>query len=128
VDNDNGISIFRNTSISGSITASSFAPKVDFVTGNSIVNPGNIVIADLDGDGKPDILVQYESASLISVLHNTSTIGSITGSSFAPKFDIPGIKNSFCLAISDIDGDGRPGIHSRNGLKKRRYTKVLQKI
>ena len=44
---------------------------------------------------------------MISILHNTSTIGSITSSSFAPKFDIAGIKNSFCLAISDIDGDGR---------------------
>jgi len=56
-ESSNGIAIFRNTSNSGSITANSFAPKVDFVAGNSQVNPGNIVIADLDGDGKPDIVV-----------------------------------------------------------------------
>ena len=105
--NDNGISIFRNTSTSGSITASSFAPKVDFATGGP---PGNIAIADLDGDGKPDIVVQNYSVNKMSVLRNTSTIGSITSNSFAPSFDIVGIRNSINFAISDIDGDGRPDL------------------
>jgi hypothetical protein len=44
------VSVLRNTSISGSIVAGSFAAKVDFTTGTV---PLSVAIGDLDGDGKP---------------------------------------------------------------------------
>lgn len=47
----NSVSVFRNTSITGSI---SFEAKVDFATGNA---PTSVSIGDLDGDGKADLAV-----------------------------------------------------------------------
>lgn len=79
---DNTISVFRNTSTAGIISASSLADKVDFVTG---INPRCVAVGDLDGDGKPDLAVANAGSGSISVYRNTCIPGSITGSSFAPK-------------------------------------------
>ena len=81
----NTVSVFRNTSISGSINSSSFAAKVDFATAT---NPRYISIGDLDGDAKLDLAVVVNQGSdNISILHNTATSGSINSSSFATKVD-----------------------------------------
>jgi hypothetical protein len=53
------ISIFRNTSTPGVISASSFAAKVDKSTGST---PRGIAIGDLNGDGKLDIAVANAGA------------------------------------------------------------------
>ncbi|MDQ3844107.1 MAG: FG-GAP-like repeat-containing protein, partial [Bacteroidota bacterium] len=73
------ISIYRNTGTPGKI---SFDSKVDFSVGNY---PQNINIGDLDGDGKSEIIIAYSSASIISVLRNTSIPGTL---SFATKVDL----------------------------------------
>ena len=97
----NTVSVFRNTSSSGSITAGSFAPRVDFTTGNWAQA---IAIGDIDGDGKPDLAVTNESDYTVSVLRNTSTIGSVT---FASKVDFTTGTYPMGVAIGDIDGDGK---------------------
>jgi 6-phosphogluconolactonase (cycloisomerase 2 family) len=99
----NSISVFRNTSTSGSITSGSFAAKVDFTTG---LNPFSVAIGDLDGDGKFDIAVTNSNAGNVSVFRNTSTNGSISTSSFAAKIDYLTGSNPYSVAIGDIDGDG----------------------
>jgi len=103
------VSVFRNTSSSGSITAASFSAKVDFATGG---NPGNVAIGDLDGDGKPDLAVANQNS--FSVLRNTSTSGSITASSFAAKVDFATATGLNSLAIGDLDGDGKPDLAVAN--------------
>jgi len=82
----NTVSILRNTSSLGNITAGSFAAKVDFITGT---NPADMTIADIDGDGKPDLAITNLSDNTVSILRNTSTSGSITTGSFAGKVDFP---------------------------------------
>ena len=97
------ISVFRNKSTVGNI---SFDAKVDFVIGVN-ANPYTIVMKDLDGDGKPD-LCAYGLSAVVSIFLNKASSGSITSASFASKLDInlgTGIVN---IAISDIDGDGKP--------------------
>jgi hypothetical protein len=115
--NTNTISVIRNTSTIGSI---SFAAKVDFTTGES---PQNIAIGDIDGDGKPDLAVANYDSSTVSVLRNTGTIGSV---SFAAKVDIMTGSVSYCVAIGDIDGDGKPdltvGNYSSNSVSVFRNT------
>ncbi len=104
----NTVSVFRNTSTTGSLTAASFAAKVDFATGSL---PGGVAIGDLDGDGKPDLVVTYQGPpDMVSVLRNTSTIGSITTASFAPKVDFATGSVSGGVAIGDLDGDGKPDL------------------
>jgi hypothetical protein len=105
--NNNGlstISVFRNTSTSGIINASSFAAKVDFGTG---AGPFGFSIGDFDGDTKPDLAVANFTGNSISVLRNTVTNGTIDANSFAAKVDFTLGGSASCTNVSDIDGDGK---------------------
>jgi outer membrane protein assembly factor BamB/fibronectin type 3 domain-containing protein len=101
---DKTFSVFRNTSTIGSIT---FASNVDFATGTGVYN---VAMGDLDGDGKPDIVMTNYENNTFSVLRNTSTLGSITASSFAPRVDFTTGINPMGIAINDLDGDGKPDV------------------
>ena len=110
-NSSNTVSVFRNTSTSGSITSASFAPKVDFTTGSA---PLAVAISDLDGDGKPDLAVANYGSNTVSVFRNTSTNGSITSSSFAAKVDFTTGTGPESVTISDLDGDGKPDLAVAN--------------
>lgn len=103
----NTVSVLRNTSVTGNITASSFAAKVDFTPGNT---PYSVAIGDVDGDGKPDLVIANSASATISVLRNTSTSGSIDASSFAAKADFTTGSFPISVAIRDMDGDGKPDL------------------
>ncbi len=101
------VSLYRNLSTPGSLTTNSFAPHVDFAVGGW----GNTVaIADLDGDGKPDLAVVTQLPDHLSLFKNISTPGSLTTNSFAPRVDYPAGWNPNGIAIGDLDGDGRPEV------------------
>jgi len=96
------ISIYRNISTSGTIA---FAAKVDISLGSD--DPNNVVIGDLDGDGKPDLATGNGLSGNVSILRNTSTVGSI---SFDANVDFAtGFKTRW-ITMGDIDGDGKPGL------------------
>jgi len=96
----NTVSILRNTSTGGML---SLAAKIDSAVGSG---PLGVAIGDLDGDGKPDLALANFSSSTVSVLRNTSTVGSI---SFARKVDFITGTNSrpYNIGLGDIDGDGK---------------------
>ena len=102
----NTVSVLKNiTTGPGNI---SFNPKVDFTTG---VQPTGVYISDLDGDGKPDMVISNNSSSTISVFKNTGTSGTI---SFAAKQDFPTGSGPFSLVITDINGDNKPDVTTAN--------------
>src|SRR5262249_1058533 len=74
------ISVYRNIGTTGVVNSASFAPKVDFAVGNT---PVFVKLIDIDGDGRLDIAVVNEDGASISVLRNTSTVGTINSNSFA---------------------------------------------
>jgi len=107
----NTVLVFRNTStISGTI---SYAAKVDFTTG---LTPVSVSTADLDGDGKADLVVTNVNSNTVSVFRNTSTgAGTI---SYAPKVDFTTGSGPFSFSIGDLDGDGRADLVVANASGK----------
>jgi hypothetical protein len=105
----NTVSVYYNTSSSGSIGTGSFAAKQDFATGSS---PYSVAIGDLDGDGKPDLAVANYGSTSVSVLRNTSTSGGNVN--FAAKQDFATGSGPFSVVIGDLDGDGKPDLAVAN--------------
>ncbi len=99
------ISVFRNTTVGAVI---SFA-RQDFAAGNT---PTEVVVDDMDGDGKVDIIVANwgTGANSFSLFRNLSTVGTLTASSFAAKVDYAVASSPRWIAVGDIDGDTRPDI------------------
>lgn len=108
VNDQNTVSIFRNTSVGGTI---SFATPVNFVVGT---HPMSITLADINGDGKPDIITgNWTSSGTISVLqNNTATAG--TTLLFYPQVSLTGGSTPQGIAVVDINADSKPDIVSAN--------------
>ncbi len=92
------ISVFENVSNPGNLF---FAPKLDYVIGNG---GQNVVIADFDADGKPDVAVTNKINNNFSVLKNTSAGGSIT---LNAKIDFATGTSPVDIAANDFDADGK---------------------
>ncbi|QEK52484.1 T9SS type A sorting domain-containing protein [Pedobacter aquae] len=105
--NSNTVSVYHNISNIGNITSASFATKVDFATENE---PFAVAIRDLDGDGKPDLVVTNYGSSSISVFRNISTTGLLDAGSFDNKIDFTTGSSPRIASIGDLDGDGKPDL------------------
>jgi hypothetical protein len=93
-------------SVALNLSVNAFAAKFDSATD---LHPNGIVVADFDGDGKPDLATANNysitgSLASVSILRNTSNPGSI---SLAPHIDIPTGVQTYAIAAGDIDGDGK---------------------
>ncbi len=98
------VSVFRNTSSSGNIN---FAPKLNFTTAG---NNFSLTVADIDGDGKPDIISLNANQAKISVLRNTSSLGNISFAT-ASQFNISNLNGTATsIASGDLNGDGKPEV------------------
>lgn len=82
-----------------------------------------VVVADFDGDGKPDVAYQSEDDDKIRVRRNTSPSGDLT---FSDPLEIASQHGDKSLQISDIDGDGKPDMfwacENASGFKAARNT------
>jgi hypothetical protein len=87
-----------------SLSGTSFEAILPVSTGPWNPTPSSPVSADIDGDGKVDIVTGHANRAIVSVLKNKSTVGFLV-------FDTATFPcNSFwtyMLKTPDLDGDGR---------------------
>lgn len=95
-----------------------------FLFRNNSTGPGNISftgqsidigkrtttpeIADLDLDGKPEVIITNQDANTITVLKNQSNPGTIAFASTHYTVTIPGAATTDGLAVADLNGDRLP--------------------
>ncbi len=100
----NTVSVLLNTTAPGAATPS-FAPQATFATGN----PRSVTAADLNGDGKPDLIVANGTSSTVSVLLNTTAPGAATASFAAAQTFATG-SSTYSVTAADLNGDGKPDL------------------
>ncbi|MFD2721736.1 T9SS type A sorting domain-containing protein [Hymenobacter monticola] len=89
-------------------TPASFAPTSTYPTGLNTF-PYNVAVADMNGDGRQDIVTVNSSGGSVGVLLGRS------GGGFAPiNTYLTGGDLSFGLALADVNSDGRPDIVATN--------------
>ena len=106
-DSSGFISLFRNQCTPGNISASTFDARVDLPAQSGSLN---VVIGDLDGDGRPELITTAYLPQTLSVYRNLATPGSLTTNSFAASVDYPLAGRGHTIALGDLNGDGKPDI------------------
>jgi hypothetical protein len=97
-----GIVVKQNLSTPGNIAFS--GQQYTLTTGNY---PVGVVIADIDGDGKPDLASCNRMTNNISLIRNISTAGSLN---FETTVDYNCGMDPFFLTAGDLNSDQRPEI------------------
>jgi len=97
------VSILENLSTPGVIY---FAPSVDLP---AAAGPVAVAIADIDGDGNPDLVIANNGSTNapVSIFQNTGITGDFSTNSFLPRVDLAGTNSAESLALGDLDGDGK---------------------
>ncbi len=105
----NAVSVYFNTTTPGASTPA-FSSRTDFATGTG---PYSVKIGDLNGDGKPDLVIANYFSNSVSVFFNTTTPGASTAT-FSPRTDFPVGLRPNSVTIGDLNGDGKPDLATAN--------------
>ena len=99
------VSLFRNVSIPGVLDTNSFEAQV-LLPAPLYCN--TIVMGDMDGDGKQDLLIgTAQGYNELSVYRNMATPGPFSTNSFSPEVDFPALGWVSTVAVGDLNGDGK---------------------
>jgi len=102
----NSVFMLRNTSTIGSPGFA--APFILSLDATHFAR--QVAIQDLNGDGKPEIIVANSTSSDLYIFRNESSGGTLTMNTTPVKISVTGATNTLALEIQDIDGDGKKDI------------------
>lgn len=103
------VSVLLNTTPIGATTPS-FATQVSYQTGPQ---PHTVAAGDLDGDGKPDLVVSSFSTEFVSVLLNATVTGA-AAPDFVPRFEFEVDSGNRGVSLGYLNDDNRLDIVSTN--------------
>ena len=110
---DNTVILLRNNSVAPGII--SFEPKIAYNTGT---RPADAQAADIDGDGKLDIVISNIFSNSISVLRNNASAGvAFVAGSFNAHVDFLTNNSPAGIALGDMNGDGKIDIVVANAAR-----------
>jgi hypothetical protein len=100
----NSLVVFRNTSTPGTLSFSA-----DATAFYPAYSPASLVVTDIDGDGKPDIVAVNETAAFFSVVRNTGVNGSFAYAA-AQHFALLNSAKGTRLVTAQFTNDGKPDL------------------
>ncbi|TAL63425.1 MAG: T9SS type A sorting domain-containing protein [Bacteroidetes bacterium] len=101
------IRVYKNNNSGGAVSSGNFALQTTLTTLAS--NPYGLIINDLDGDGRNDLICGYSLVSTVSLFEQTGTFV------FSAKVDFAGTGTiSYFLSADDFSLDGKTDIITAN--------------
>ncbi|MFN3409183.1 MAG: FG-GAP-like repeat-containing protein [Limisphaerales bacterium] len=104
VPSENCVLLFRNTATPGNLDAAAFSRSVVF-NGTS----ESLAVADLNGDGRLDLILNSPSDSLLLLLNQSGT-DIPDGALFGPPIQCFAGDGPRSVAVGDLNGDGLPDL------------------
>src|SRR4051812_24405811 len=82
------------------------------------------IVADLDGDSRPDIVAAHEQS--LEIFQNKGGVGDLITSNWFQSISLPQIPTIYGLAVGDLDGDGKPELIDSEGESLRIRKNLLE--